>query len=191
MSKIFVGGSRRISRLNAEFRKRLEQIVEKHLAILVGDANGSDKAIQDFFWERHYRNVEVFCAEGHCRNNLGQWSVRPIQSPHHTRDFEYFTAKDAAMAREADFGLMLWDGASAGTLVNVARLVAFHRPVVVYISPQGRFVTLKSRKDLADLLASCPMPARLRLREYIAQHAPEYTQPSMFRMTDSSTVAAE
>jgi len=180
MSRVFVGGSRRISRLNAELRKRLEQIVEKQLAILVGDANGSDKAIQDFFLERNYRNVEVFCTEGHCRNNLGQWPVRAIQPPHHTHDFEYFTAKDAVMAREADFGLMIWDGASAGTLVNVARLVAFRRPVVVYISPQRRFLTLKSRQDLAVLLDSCPTPVRSRVSGYIAQHAPEYAQPSMF-----------
>jgi len=180
MSKVFVGGSRRISRLNVELRKRLEQIVEKQLAILVGDANGSDKAIQDFFRERHYRNVVVFCTEGHCRNNLGQWPVRAIKPPHDTRDFEYFTAKDAAMAREADYGLMLWDGTSAGTLVNVARLVAFGRPVVVYISPLRRFLTLKSREDLADLLASRPRTVRSRVGEYIAQHAPEFAQPSMF-----------
>jgi len=181
LSKVFVGGSRRISRLNVELRKRLEQIVEKQLAVLVGDANGADKAVQDFFRERRYPNVVVFCTEGHCRNNLGEWPVRPIKAPHHTRDFEYFTAKDAAMAREADFGLMLWDGVSAGTLVNVARLVAFDRPVVVYISPRRRFLTLKSREDLAVLLASCPTPVRSRVGEYIAQHAPEFAQPSMFR----------
>jgi hypothetical protein len=180
MSKVFVGGSRRISRLNGELRKRLEQIVEKQLAILVGDANGSDKAIQGFFLERHYRNVVVFCTEGNCRNNLGQWPVRTIRPPHPTRDFGYFTAKDAAMAREADYGLMVWDGTSAGTLVNVARLVAFRRPVVVYISPQRRFLTLKSREDLTGLLASCPTAVRSRVGEYIAQHAPEFTQPTMF-----------
>ena len=180
MNKVFVGGSRRISRLNVELRKRLEQIVEKQLAVLIGDANGSDKAVQDFFRERQYPNVVVFCTGGRCRNNLGQWPVRVISAPHHTHDFEYFTAKDAAMAREADFGLMLWDGTSTGTLVNVARLVAFHRPVVVYISPQRRFLTLKSHEDLALLLASCPTPVRSRLGEYITKYAPESAQPSMF-----------
>jgi hypothetical protein len=181
LSKVFVGGSRRISRLNAELRKRLEQIVEKRLAVLVGDANGADKAVQDFFRERQYPNVVVFCTGGECRNNLGPWPMSPITPPHHTRDFEYFTAKDAAMAREADFGLMLWDGDSAGTLVNVARLVAFHKPVVVYISPQRRFLTLKSREDLDVLLSSCPTAVRSRIGEYIAQHASEFAQPSMFR----------
>ncbi|MBM4296407.1 MAG: hypothetical protein FJ143_01560 [Deltaproteobacteria bacterium] len=181
MSKVFVGGSRRISRLNAALRKRLEQIVEKRLAVLVGDANGADRAVQDFFREREYPNVVVFCTGGQCRNNLGRWPDRTIKPPHHTRDFEYFTAKDAAMANEADYGLMLWDGDSAGTLVNVARLVAFHKPVVVYLSRQRRFVTLKSREDLAVLLSLCRKAERSRLGEYIAEHAPELAQPSMIR----------
>lgn len=180
MNKVFVGGSRRISRLNGDLRKRLEQIIEKQLAVLVGDANGADRAVQEFFREHHYPNVVVFCTGGQCRNNLGQWPIRLISAPHHTHDFEYFSAKDAAMAREADFGLMLWDGTSAGTLVNVARLVAFRRPVVVYISPQRRFLTLKSHEDLALLLASCPPPVRSRLAEYITKYAPEFAQPSMF-----------
>ncbi|MGZ5441159.1 MAG: hypothetical protein ACXW5U_05340 [Thermoanaerobaculia bacterium] len=40
-----------------------------------------------------------------------------IKPPHRTLDFEYFTAKDAAMAEQADYGLMLWDGESVGTLL--------------------------------------------------------------------------
>ena len=30
----------------------------------------------------------------------------------------YFTAKDLAMAEAADYGLMMWDATSAGTLSN-------------------------------------------------------------------------
>ncbi len=91
------------------------------------------------------------------------------------------------MAREADYGLMLWDGTSAGTLLNVARLVAFNRIVVIYISPQRRFLTLKSHDDFAVLLASCAMSIRSRVGEYIAKYAPEYMQPNMFGVTSTST----
>jgi hypothetical protein len=44
MKKVFVGGSRKISRLNEQVRKRLDQIIEKQLQVLLGDANGADKA---------------------------------------------------------------------------------------------------------------------------------------------------
>ena len=56
MSKVFVGGSRRISRLNEQVRRRLERVIEKNLTVLVGDANGADKAVQKYLAERNYEN---------------------------------------------------------------------------------------------------------------------------------------
>lgn len=46
MRKVFIGGSRRVSRLHADVRRRLDRIVEKRLPVLAGDANGADKAHQ-------------------------------------------------------------------------------------------------------------------------------------------------
>jgi len=180
MSKVFIGGSRQISRLNAEVQSRLRQIIEKRLDVLVGDANGADKAVQSFFSEHHYPNVVVFCTAGECRNNLGNWRVTPVRPPHLTRDFEFFTAKDAAMAGEADFGLMLWDGKSAGTLVNVARMVASKKPVVLFTRLTRRFQTVKSREELAAVLSACPAEVCSRVGAYIAEYAREFAQPSMF-----------
>ena len=45
-SIVFVAGSRQISRLPAEVRSRLDTMIEKGFQILVGDANGADKAVQ-------------------------------------------------------------------------------------------------------------------------------------------------
>lgn len=114
-------------------------MIRRKLTILIGDANGADKAVQAFFAEQHYVNVLVFCTAGDCRNNVGGWPVRTVEAPHRTRDFAFFTAKDAAMADEADVGLAMWDGQSSGTIVNVARLVARSKPAVVYVAPQRRF----------------------------------------------------
>ncbi len=112
MKKVFIGGSRRISRLDAEVIPRLDQMIERELDILIGDASGADKAVQTYLSERQYPNVMVFCTGGQCRNNVAGWPVTSVPAPHHIRDFKFFTAKDAAMAREADVGLMLWDGAA-------------------------------------------------------------------------------
>jgi len=60
----------------------------------------------------------------------------------------FVTAKDAAMAEEADYGLLLWDGESVGTLVNVARLVSGGNSVVLYVAPNRSFLTLRTRADL-------------------------------------------
>jgi len=180
MKKVFIGGSRRISRLNEQLRKRLDQIVQKKLQVLLGDANGADKAVQTFLAERGYRNVQIFCSAGDCRNNLGPWEVKSVKPPHDRRDFEFFTAKDAAMAEEADVGFMLWDGQSSGTVVNAARLIAAEKPVVVYIAPEKRFRTLKSQSDLEALLSPCPSEIRQRIARYVDDHARDYAQPIIF-----------
>ena len=171
MKKVFIGGSRRLNRLNDLLRKRLDQIIDKNLQVLLGDANGADKAVQSYLDSRENRNVQVFSSAGDCRNNVGSWEVRSITPPHSRRDFEFFTAKDAAMAEEADVGFMLWDGESSGTLVNAARLVATGKPVVIYFAPEKRFLTLKSRSDLETLLAPCTPEVRHRIDRYVTHHA--------------------
>jgi len=178
MKKVFVGGSRRISRLNDMLRKRLDQIVDKNLQVLLGDANGADKAVQAYLAERGYRNVQIFCSAGDCRNNLGPWEIKSVKPPHLRRDFEFFTAKDAAMAEEADVGLMLWDGESSGTVVNAARLIAAGKPVVVYIAPNKEFRTLKSQTDFEALLSPCSSEIRQRIDRYVTDHV--HAQPAMF-----------
>jgi hypothetical protein len=60
VTRIFIGGSRRITRLEAEVRRRLDRIVEKGLPVVIGDANGADKAAQRYLSEQKFERVEVF-----------------------------------------------------------------------------------------------------------------------------------
>ena len=67
--KVFIGGSRAVSKLNASIRDRIEDVViNRGHTVIVGDANGADKAVQQYLADRHYRHVVVFCMEN-CRNN--------------------------------------------------------------------------------------------------------------------------
>ena len=43
---VFIGGSIGISKLNAAIRARLDDFMKRGNAILIGDANGADKAVQ-------------------------------------------------------------------------------------------------------------------------------------------------
>ena len=56
------------------------------------------------------------------------------------------------MSQEADYGFMVWDGESAGTVNNVLSLLERGKKVVVYVSPQRTFLTLKSAADAARLV---------------------------------------
>ncbi|MEW6262427.1 MAG: hypothetical protein AB1641_05060 [Thermodesulfobacteriota bacterium] len=160
MTKVFIGGSRSVSRLNEDVRRRIDRIVEQGFPVLIGDANGADKAVQKYLQSRGYDLVEVFCSGGECRNNLGQWPVRAIATRQTLRNFDYYAAKDEQMALEASIGFMIWDGKSAGTLANVARLLRQDKKVVVYATPDRRFLTLNAPADWEHLLSSCETALR-------------------------------
>ena len=148
MMKVFIGGSRKISHLDDEMKKRIDRIIENCYPILIGDANGADKAVQQSLKSRQYDLVEIFCIGGCCRNNVGNWPVGAIPAPNGKKDFRYYEAKDKVMAEEASIGLMIWDGKSLGTLMNVFRLISQQKKVVMYVAHKKEFSNLKTNADL-------------------------------------------
>lgn len=149
---VFLSGSRKISRLDDAVRGRLKTMMDKGFRIVVGDANGADKALQGCLAEAHYDNVDVFCAGNICRNNVGTWNVRNIDVDPHLRGRDFYTQKDKAMALEADYGFVLWDGKSVGSINNVIELLKDGKSVVVYFAPNKEFHTLKQPGDIYTLL---------------------------------------
>jgi hypothetical protein len=172
MTKVFIGGSRAVSRLSADVQARLDTIMEKGFSVVVGDASGADKAAQAYLHEHGYSHVEVFCAEGACRNNVGGWAVRSVTAQTRERNAEFYSAKDRVMAEEADFGLMLWDGKSVGTLMNVFRLLELRKKAVVYIVPQQRFVDFKNAGEWERFIEECSGSVRDKFTRRLTCEAP-------------------
>ncbi len=152
MTKVFFGGSRRLGRLSPLVKVRAEKMITEGLRILVGDASGADKSIQSFFAQRLYTNVDVYFSGATCRNNIGGWPTRRVSVNRAKRDFRYFVAKDVAMSDEADYGLMIWDGQSQGTVNNILNLLERRKIVVIYVSPSREFLTFRFPWDAAELL---------------------------------------
>jgi len=144
-----------MGRLSQAVRERTDNIIAKGYLILLGDANGADKAMQKYLSEKGYRNVLVFCMGDVCRNNLGKWETRNVLSRRNKKDFNYYSTKDVLMSDEADYGLMLWDGKSKGTLNNILNLFARNKKVLVYFSPTRSFYTVKDKQDVSKLLEQC------------------------------------
>lgn len=153
MTKVFLGGSRHVSKLAPVVRIRLDRIIDKELPILLGDANGADRAFQQYLQAMNYQNVEIFHSGDACRNNLAGWNMRGIAAGARSRGFAFFAAKDREMAREASFGLMIWDGRSTGTILNVLRLLHQGKKVAVYSVPEKQFTDL-SAYDQSDYFIS-------------------------------------
>lgn len=153
--KVFIGGSRKISRLNDVIRTRLLNIINQGFTVLVGDANGADKAVQNYLYENKYNNVSVFCSGNKCRNNIGNWFTSNIDVPSSARGIKFYMIKDEKMSEEADYGFMLWDGNSAGTLNNVLNLLKQKKTALLYFSGNKKFYTISKPDDLKYILSLC------------------------------------
>ena len=179
---VFVGGSRRISRLNDTIRSRADNIVHQKLKVVIGDANGADKAMQQHFAAKDYKNVVVYCMGEHWRNNLGNWPTRHISAERDRKDFAYYATKDREMANEASYGFMIWDGKSKGTLNNILNLLTQRKKVVVYFSDDKECYTLRSLDDLQKLLSKCSNVDRRRFARELSlgPSTSENTHPDLF-----------
>lgn len=155
MTTVFLSGSRKINRLNDVIRNRIENIVDQGFRVVVGDANGADKAMQAFLAERHYPNVAVYCAGNTCRNNVGEWKTEKVSVDAKLKGRAFYTQKDKVMASEADFGFVLWDGKSEGSINNIFELLNKGKKAVVYFSPRKEFFNVKSAGDVQELIRLC------------------------------------
>ncbi len=152
---IFIGGSRHLSRLPTEIKHRLDNVMNSGHQVILGDANGADKAVQKYFHDASYAKVTVFCSGNRVRNNLGPWPTRMIVAPKTAKGFQFYAAKDREMAREADFGLMIWDAQSSGTVLNVLRLMRAGKIAVLFNVPDKRAINIKTPDDWHNFLNHC------------------------------------
>ena len=85
----------------------------------------------------------------------GGWKTIVVQADAGEKGFDFYALKDREMAREADYGFMLWDGRSKGTLNNVLNLLSANKRVLVFFAPEESFHTIRKAEDLSALLAKC------------------------------------
>jgi hypothetical protein len=152
MTTVFIAGSINIKHLHAKAQTRMMNIVVGDYAVLVGDADGVDTAIQKFLHENGARNTTVYCAGGKPRNNIGGWPVHGVTSYHPKGSRAYFTAKDIEMAEAADVGLMIWDAKSTGTLSNVIELLSRKKNSLVFLDKEKQFHKVSNIDELEALV---------------------------------------
>lgn len=131
----------------------MDNIMNKGLRVLIGDANGFDTVAQNYFSSCDYPSVEVYCTRGICRNNVGKWPIRGVDYVGSKRDFDFYAAKDDVMLRDAHFGLFAWDGKSRGTLRNVRLMTEAGKLSAVFVATSQQFVTVRYPSEVDALLA--------------------------------------
>ena len=167
MTTVFIAGSITIKQLERKVRERIDNIVTSKFDVVFGDADGADKAIQTYLFERGVRNAVVYCSGTRPRNNIGQWPVHQVTTGHAAGSRAFYTVKDVEMAKDADYGLMVWDAKSTGTLSNAIELLSRKKKSVVFVNTTKVFLTVGDVSQLEALVLYMSERDRLRADEKI------------------------
>lgn len=179
--KIFIAGARKVNTLNDTIKEKLDSICQNKHSVLIGDCYGVDAAVQNFFAQRLYRDVTVYASNGVARNNIGDWNVENIRVDSAVRGFDFYKQKDIAMAESADYGFMIWDGSSKGTLNNIINLANNGKKVLVYLSVYDKMFIVNDINTLEHLVKICPKSTMKTYRMLAPQKSEEHgLQLSLF-----------
>lgn len=167
MTTVFIAGSIAISKLHEKVKSRIEKIVASDFDIVVGDADGADTSIQECLLGYEAKRVKVYCSGDRARNNLADWPVNNVYPSASPGSRAFFTAKDLEMAHTSDYGLMIWDCKSTGTLSNVIELIKEDKKSVVFINKNKEFITVTDIESLKYLITFMSEHARAKAEEKI------------------------
>jgi hypothetical protein len=166
-TKVFIAGSMNIKHLDSKVKARIDNILTQDFEVVVGDADGADTSVQAYLFGNGTRRVTVFCSGQSPRNNVGNWPVQRVESSHAEGSRAFFTAKDLRMAEIADFGLMIWDTKSTGTLSNVIELLVRKKKSVVFVNKAKSFKNIATAEQLDELLSYMSEHAKQKADEKI------------------------
>ena len=131
--KIFLSGSKSISKLPELAKTFIDQFIENNDEILIGDCYGVDAAVQKHLESKGFNSVTVYCSGVIPRNNFTSsakiYFCAEAAKGHTGSEFHY--VKDIQMASDCDQALMIWDGKSKGTAENFKRIKQMGKPFVV------------------------------------------------------------
>ncbi|MBO1034274.1 hypothetical protein INR38_09265 [Delftia sp. SD018] len=166
-TKVFIAGSMNIKNLDPEVKKRIDNIIDQDFEVLVGDADGVDTSVQWHLLNHGGCRATIFCSGPVPRNNVGDWPVEAVVTSHSVGSRAFFTAKDLRMAEVADYGLMIWDSKSTGTLCNVIELLQRDKKSVVFVNKSKTFHKVGTVEQLEELVAFMSDHAKKKADEKI------------------------
>jgi hypothetical protein len=166
-TKVFIAGSMNIKHLDPKVKVRIDNILARNFEVVVGDADGAYTSIQAYLFDQGTTKTTVFCSGERPRNNVGNWPVQRVDTSHSEGTRAFFTAKDIRMAEIADFGLMVWDTKSTGTLNNVIELLVRKKKSAVFVNKVREFKDITTVEQLEELLSYMSEHAKQKADEKI------------------------
>ena len=131
--RVFISGSKSISKLPEEVKSLLDTFIATDAEILVGDCYGVDAAVQMYLDSKGYSNVIVYCSGETPRNNFvtGAKVCSYAEAAKGLTGSAFHYVKDIQMAQDCDQAFMIWDGKSKGTAENIRRMKKLNKPYKV------------------------------------------------------------
>lgn len=180
--KVFTGGSLSIRELPDDVCARVAQLAGENAEFLVGDAAGVDLAFQRLFSELEISAVTIYFSGPQPRNNVGRWVALRENTINAKSGHRMHTQKDFVMASLADSGVMVWDGESAGTIVNCINLIQTNKRCELWYSELGRSINLRTDRELEELVQGNPQSttALLEARKRIKRAGRDAAETTLF-----------
>lgn len=142
---LFVSGSSKTQDKNSgyyrqqlpkEIKNYIDDFMSKNGKLIVGDAPGIDRQVQNYAKKKGYSNVEVYGPGDKVRYSANKkWKTNPIAAPEfEAYSPEWLRKKDIAMTNASTEGLavVLENGGAGATRNNVQRLIEQNKNVKVY-----------------------------------------------------------
>jgi hypothetical protein len=148
--KVFVSGSSKTQdKESGYYRKKLPSNIKRAIdskmkngdTILVGDAPGIDRQVQDYLKKNKYKHVNVYATGDEPRYLANKkWETKLIDGAGHEPGTpEFNRQKDIAMTNDADEGIavVLDKGGAKATRNNVDRLIKQNKDVQIFQITSG------------------------------------------------------
>lgn len=143
--RVFISGSSKTQdktsnyyrkQLPKDIRNEIDGYIKKGDKILVGDAPGIDRQVQNYLNKKGYSNVVVYGPGKQVRFSANKnWKTKPIDaSEFEPMSPEWLRKKDIAMTNDSTKGLaiVLENGDAKATRNNVERLVKQKKDVKIF-----------------------------------------------------------
>jgi len=147
--KVFISGSISVTSLPAEVFRTINTIESKNIHIIIGDAKGIDKIVQEKLSRDEYYNVTVYTIYNKPRNIISQnFNVKQIDYDKNLKsEREKQKFKDLAMVADCDYALVIWDGKSKGSYNNILNALNMNKLFKVFYTKANCFLK-KEEKTL-------------------------------------------
>lgn len=128
--------------LPKDIKDKIDNYISKNNKIVVGDAPGIDRQVQNYLKKKGYDNVEIYGPGTKVRYIANKkWKSNPIDAPEYeVGSGPWLAKKDIAMTNAANEGLaIILDEGAKATRNNVKRFIEQNKDVTVYeLSKNGK-----------------------------------------------------